>query len=129
MFNNITMITLGVRDLKKATEFYISGLGLPQMAFEGDITFIKLQGAMLALFEINKLADDIGIKNDKSGFAGFTLAHNVKRKEEVDKLYKQAINSGATPVTPPVTKDWGGYSAYFADPDGYYWEIAYNPYF
>lgn len=129
MFDKITMITLGVKDLQKSTEFYIKGLGLPQMPFDGDITFVKLQGTMLALFEINKLAADIGIENTKAGFSGFTLAHNVSSEAEVDKLYEKALAGGATPVTPPVKKDWGGYSAYFADPDGYYWEIAYNPFF
>lgn len=129
MFDKITMITLGVKDLKKSTEFYIDGLQLPKMPFDGNITFIRLQGTMLALYPIDLLAEDIGIPNNKSGFSGITLAHNVSSEAEVDKLYAFAIANGATPVTPPVKKDWGGYSAYFADLDGYYWEIAYNPFF
>lgn len=129
MFDHMTMITLGVKDLKASTDFYVNGLGLPRMPFEGDITFLALKGTMLALFQIDKLAEDIGIHNDKSGFSGVTFAHNVPSEAEVDRLYAYAIAQGARPVTPPVKKDWGGYSAYFADPDGYYWELAYNPFF
>ena len=129
MFDQITMITLGVKDLKKSTAFYVDGLKLPKMPFDGEITFLALKGTMLALYQVDLLAEDIGIKNDKSGFSGVTLAHNVSSEAEVDKAYGFAITHGATPITPPVKKDWGGYSAYFADPDGYYWEIAYNPFF
>lgn len=129
MFDKITAITLGVKDLKRATEFYIDGLKLPKMDWDGDITFIKLENITLALYEINNLAKDIGINNDKMGFSGFTLAYNVPNKEKVDELYAKAIAVGATPITEPVTKDWGGYSAYFCDLDGYYWEIVFNPFF
>lgn len=129
MFDRITMVTLGVKDLKKSTSFYIDGLKLPRMDFEGEITFIALKGTMLALYQIDLLANDIGIKNDHAGFSGITFAHNVLSEAEVDKMYAYAIEHGATPVTAPVKKDWGGYSAYFADLDGYYWEIAYNPFF
>ena len=130
MFAKITTIVLGVKDLKQATDFYVNGLKMSKMEWEGDITFIKLDNLILSLYEINNLAKDIGIKNTKgNGFSGITFAHNVSHKIKVDELYAKAIAAGATPITAPEKKEWGGYSAYFCDLDGYYWEIVFNPFF
>jgi uncharacterized protein len=64
-----------------------------------------------------------------NGFPGFTLAHNVKSKEAVNSVLEQGKEAGATILKPAQDTDWGGYSGYFADPDGYLWEIAWNPHF
>ncbi|MBP0047334.1 VOC family protein [Marinobacterium sp. AK62] len=126
----ISIITLGVDDLDRATRFYAEGLGLPKYVFDGgDISFFSLEGTWLALYPREALAKDIGIAvSDQAGFSGITLAHNVASKSEVDAVLKQAVSAGAVLVKPAAEAFWGGYSGYFQDPEGHYWEVAYNPY-
>ena len=122
------MVTLGVRDLAAATEFYQVGLGLPRREpFDDDITFFELNGSWLGLYPWDKLAEDAVVPENGSGFRGVTLAHNLASKEEVDALMEQAVKAGATLVKEPQDVYWGGYSGYFADPDGHLWELAWNP--
>ena len=123
------MFTLGVNDLQKAIEFYESGLGLPRMKFAGDIAFFTLNGSWLGLYPKHLLAEDAGVSDNGKGFPGFTFAHNVASKSEVDMIFHQALMAGAKKMKPPQDTFWGGYSGYFADPEGYLWEIAWNPHF
>ena len=123
------MITLGVRDLEKAVEFYENGLGLPRMAFEGGVAFFTLNGAWLSLYPWDALAEDAVVDAGGFGFRGITLAHVVSSKEEVRDVLTQAVKAGATPIKPAQDVFWGGYSGYFADPDGHLWEMAWNPHF
>ena len=122
------MITLGVRDLPSATRFY-EGLGFPLEQSTPDVAFFALNGTWLGLFGRDALAADATVPPDGSGFNGITLAHNVSSEDEVDQVTREALNAGARQVKPPQPTDWGGYSGYFADPDGHLWEIAYNPHF
>ncbi len=126
----ISIITLGVDDLERATRFYAKGLGLPKYEFEGgDISFFSLEGTWLALYPRAELAKDIGLPPPtQTGFSGMTLAHNVASKPEVDVILNQAVAAGATLVKAATEAFWGGYSGYFRDPEGHYWEVAYNPY-
>ncbi|MDQ3812396.1 MAG: VOC family protein [Armatimonadota bacterium] len=125
----ISLITLGVFDLARSTAFYRDGLGLPTTGdFEG-VTFFKLKGTWLALYPREDLAADARVSSEGSGFSGFTLAHNVQSKDEVDAVLQQAEKAGAKILKPAQDTDWGGYSGYFADPDGYLWEVAWNPHF
>lgn len=126
----ISIITLGVSDLDRATRFYRDGLGLPEYEFGGGgIAFFCLEGSWLALYPREALADDIGLApSAEGGFSGITLAHNVASKSNVDSVLEQATAAGATLVKPAEEAFWGGYSGYFQDPDGHYWEVAYNPY-
>ncbi|WP_419776774.1 VOC family protein [Malaciobacter marinus] len=125
----ISIITLGVEDLERATRFYGEGLGLPKYDFEGNISFFSLEGTWLALYPKEELAKDIGLAVlPQAGFSGITLAHNVKSKSEVDDVLTQAVSAGAQLIKPAVDVFWGGYSGYFQDPEGHYWEVAYNPY-
>ncbi len=127
---HITIVTLGVEDLQRAIEFYRNGLGFPLMD-EGDtdsIAFFKLEGIILGLYPRDKLAEDITISSEGSGFQGFTLAHNVGSPEEVDNTLAEAVSAGAELVKPGQKVFWGGYSGYFQDPDGFYWEVAHNPF-
>ncbi len=124
----ISLITLGVADLGRATAFYRDGLGWPT---EGDgvgVTFLKLRGAWLSLYPRAELAVDAGVPAEGVGFAGFALAHNVRSREDVDAALQHAQGAGARLVQPARETDWGGYSGYFADPDGFLWEVAWNPY-
>ncbi len=126
----ISIITLGVSDLARSVQFYRDGLGLPLREGSADvIAFFQTRGTWLALFPRGALAADARVTSDGAGFPGFTLAHNVRSREEVDAVLKQAAESGAEIAKPAQDTDWGGYSGYFADPDGYLWEVAWNPHF
>ncbi|WP_288356547.1 VOC family protein [uncultured Cycloclasticus sp.] len=126
----ISIITLGVDDLERATRFYSEGLGLPTHNVEGDnISFFSLEGTWLALYPREELAKDIGLTDSNQvGFSGITLAHNVVSKSDVDAVLDQAVSAGARLIKPALEVFWGGYSGYFQDTEGYYWEVAYNPY-
>ncbi|MFC6673832.1 VOC family protein [Marinobacterium aestuariivivens] len=125
----ITLITLGVADLARAIEFYGKGLGLPVKESTDTVAFFETEGTLLGLFPREELARDIGIEDDGSGFGGITLAHNVESPERVDQVLEEAVAAGATLVKPGQKVFWGGYSGYFRDPDGHYWEVAWNPFF
>ncbi|MCM2395566.1 VOC family protein [Rhizobium sp. S95] len=124
----ISLITLGVADVARSTAFYERlGWGRSSASQEA-ITFIQLKGIVLALFSRAALAEDAGVENTPVGFSGITLAHNVSNPEEVDAVVDFAISCGATLVKKPEKVFWGGYSGYFADPDGHLWEVAHNPF-
>jgi len=125
----ISMVTLGVRDLAAATEFYEKGLGFPRMESEPEVAFFTLNGTWLGLYGLEALAEDAQVSNEGTGFEGFTLAHNVESEKEVDEVVAQAVAAGATLVKQPQKVFWGGYSGYFKDLDGHLWEVAHNPYF
>ncbi len=126
----ISIITLGVTDLPRAVEFYRDGLGLPLYDENTEsIAFFQNRGTWLALYPREALAADVGIDAQGSGFSGVTLAHNVRTREEVDTLLEEAVAAGANLIKPAGDTFWGGYSGYFADPEGYLWEVAWNPHF
>ena len=126
----ISIITLGVTDLARSVEFYRDGLGLVLYDENTEsIAFFQNRGTWLALYPREALAADVGISTEGSGFSGVTLAHNLRSREEVDELLAVAVSAGATLVKPAQDTFWGGYSGYFSDPDGYLWEIAWNPHF
>ena len=125
----ISFVTLGVSDLKRATRFYEEGLGLPRLESPPEISFFDLGKTWLALYPRDLLAADAGFPAAGSGFPGFTLAHNVRSEAEVDKLLEEVTAVGGRMVKRGQPADWGGYSGYFADPDGFLWEVAWNPYF
>ena len=125
---HITIITLGVENLERAVDFYQNGLGFPRMDDSEGIAFFETTGTILALYPRDKLAEDITISPEGTGFQGFTLAHNVDSPEAVDKTLAEAVAAGAELVKPGQKVFWGGYSGYFKDPDGFYWEVAHNPF-
>ena len=126
----ISIITLGVTDLARSVEFYRDGLGLPLVDENTEsIAFFQSRGTWLALYPRESLAADAGVATEGSGFSGVTLAHNVRTREEVDALLDVAVAAGATLVKAAQDTLWGGYSGYFADPESYLWEIAWNPHF
>lgn len=125
----ISMITLGVQDLQVATVFYQHGLGLPRLEFESEgVSFFQLAGAWLSLFPREELAKDAGVDPTGSGFRGLSVAQNVASEKEVDEVLALAVRAGGTLVKAGEKVFWGGYSGYFADPDGHLWEIAFNPF-
>lgn len=126
----ISIVTLGVRDLERAIGFYRDVLHWPlSSAGSGEIAFFRTGGTVLALFPYDELAADANLAPDGSGFGGITLAHNVASKELVNAVLAEVRAAGATILKPATELSWGGYSGYFADPDGYPWEVAWNPFF
>ncbi|MDQ6885998.1 MAG: VOC family protein [Gemmatimonadota bacterium] len=125
----ISFVTLGVTDLERATLFYEGVLRLPRIPTPAGVTFFELGRTWLSLFPRADLAADAGVPADGSGFPGFTLAHNVRSESEVDRLLGEVSAAGGRVVRAGHRADWGGYSGYFADPDGFLWEVAWNPHF
>ena len=129
MEQRITIITLGVSNVEKVTNFYESKFEWKKEASSNEyITFFKLNGILLSLYQNDELAKDATVNPSRSGFKGYTLAHNVHSKEEVDELIENLRAKEVTIVKEPQKADWGGYSSYVSDIDGNLWEIAYNPY-
>lgn len=127
----LTVVTLGVRDLARATEFYSTVFGIkPKPDIEG-VSFFELRGTWISLFPIENLAKDIGedVPVPAPGFNGITLAHNARSREEVISIIAEAKAAGATVVKPPHDTFWGGFSGYFTDLDGYHWEVPWGPMF
>ncbi len=129
MEQRLTIITLGVSDLKKSTEFYQTKFGwkLSQASNE-HISFFTLNGMQLALYGRNELAEDATVPADGSGFKGFTLAYNTRSEEEVDQIIEDLRAKGVDIIKEPQKVFWGGYSSYVSDLDGNLWEIAFNPF-
>lgn len=127
----VSLITLGVSDLDKATAFYAAVLGTPPNRSYDGVTFIELPGTWLSLYPLENLARDIApdVPIDRSGFGGITLAHNARNRGEVRSIMERAASAGGHIVKPAQDTFWGGFSGYFADPDGYFWEVAWGPMF
>lgn len=123
----ITIVTLGVRDLETSLRFYRDGLGLPVRDLYPEAAFFRLGGVTLGLYPRPLLAKDANVPPEGSGFEGITLAHNVRSHEEVERVLGEAAASGGVIVQPLRVANWGGYSGYFADPDGHLWEVACTP--
>jgi uncharacterized protein len=123
---HVSVITLGVSDLARAKHFYGDGLGWPTHAEEGEWICYLLNGGApaLALYPWDALAADARVDPQGSGFGGMTLSYVVRAEDRVDAVLAEAEAAGAKIVKRPAATDWGGYSGYFADPDGYLWEVA-----
>ena len=125
----INMITIGVSDMERAVKFYEKGLGFPRMPFAGGAAFFMLNGSWLSLYPWDALAEDAAVDATGTGFRGTTLAQVVSSKEEVVEVLEQDVQSGGKLIKKAQDVFWGGYSGYFADPDGHLWEVAWNPHF
>ena len=126
MEQRISFITLAVEDVARSRKFYVDGLGWKPM-FENDEVIMLPAGEhlMLSLWSIESFTAEIGTAPAR-GVAPITLAHNCATEKEADNVLTLAASIGAD-VSPAVRREWGGYSGYFSDPDGFRWEIAVNP--
>jgi uncharacterized glyoxalase superfamily protein PhnB len=125
----LTMVTLGVADVARSTAFYEAlGWRRSSSSSQDQITFFKMQGSVLGLYQRDALADDAMVSAEGSGFRGVTCALNCADRDDVDGVYAAWVAAGAEPVKRPEAVFWGGYSGYVADPDGHLWEIAHNPF-
>ena len=130
MNQHLHIITLGVRDFKTSFEFYSKILGWkPTSGSNDDIAFFQAGGVLLAIYPREKLAEDALTSPEGSGFAGITLAYNARSEAEVDEIIRDLKSKSVKIVKEPQKVFWGGYSSYFADPDDYHWDVAYNPFF
>ena len=130
MEQRLSMITLGVADLKTAVAFYEGVVGWNAAPGPSEIAFFDLGGIVFSLYPHDDMAKDMnaaGNVRGDAGYQGFALAYNARSKEEVDSIFAQLRDNGATIVKEPEEVFWGGYSGYFSDPDGHAWEVAYNP--
>lgn len=125
---NISIVTLGVTDLARSTTFYEKLGWTNTTASQEDITFLQGASIVLALYDRQSLADDAHVENDPATFTGVTLAINFDDEEAVDAHFAKALEAGAVERKKPQKVFWGGYSGYFADPDGHLWELARNPF-
>jgi catechol 2,3-dioxygenase-like lactoylglutathione lyase family enzyme len=125
----VSMVTLGVSNLERAVAFYRDGLGWPKSEVGGDeVAFFKTGGVVIALFPRGSLATDAGVDVEHGGYARFSLAHNVTEEEGVDSVLAEAAEAGAT-IVKEAQEIFFGRHGYFADPDGFLWEVAWNPSF
>ncbi len=129
MEQRVSLITLGVADLARSREFYERLGWRRSMANAEGIVFFQTGGMALALYPRHELAKDANISARGDGFSGISLAYNARTRAEVDSVLNEAEAAGAKLVKPAQEAFWGGYSGYFSDPDGFLWEVAWNPSF
>jgi len=129
MDQRISLVTLAVADLDASRRFYLDGLGWEAFIdVPGDVLMIRAgDHLLLSLWVEPHFEAEVGEIRRGPGVAPVTIAHNVAGDAEVDAVLETARAAGADPVVPAVRREWGGYSGYFADPDGYRWEIAFAP--
>jgi catechol 2,3-dioxygenase-like lactoylglutathione lyase family enzyme len=128
----VSLLTLGVSDLEQAVAFYRDGLGWPKSEVGGDeVAFFKTGGVVIALFPRASFAADAGLDVDDVEYGGFSrvsLAHNVAEEGQVDEILAAAAQAGAT-IVKEAQEIFFGRHGFFADPEGYLWEVAWNPSF
>ena len=125
----VSFITLGVSDLARSRAFY-KALGWQESSgSQAEIAFYQAGSVVFGLFQRDALAEDANVPAAGSGFQGFTLAHNVESEDAVIRTLEEAVAVGATLARPAEKVFWGGFRGYFADPDGFLWEVCFNPFF
>lgn len=129
MDQRLSFVTLAVRDLAATRAFYVNGLGwTPALDVPDEVLMIQVgEHVVLSLWSEAGFEGEVGPVRRGPGLAPITLAHNVATREEVDAVLEVARTAGANPVQPAEERVWGGYTGYFGDPDGFRWEIAWNP--
>ena len=127
MTQRLTLVTLGCADLDRSRAFYAALGWTPAREQEG-VSFYQLPGFVLGLFGRDELAEDLGREGATLGTGAMTLAQNFATEAEVDAAFDAALDAGATALKRPEKVFWGGYSGYWADPDGHVWEVAMNPF-
>ena len=129
MDQRVSFITLVVTDLEATRKFYVDGLGWePELHEAGEVLMFRVaEKVVLSLWAESFFVDEVGHHPARGGVPPITLAHNVATRAEVDAVLETARAAGAHPVREAEERDWGGYTGYFADPDGFRWEVAFNP--
>lgn len=127
----ITAITLGVRDVEASRAFYVDGLGFELVnQVPGEIAFVRSgHGQVLALWNVASMPGEYGDVGHGPQAPPMSLGHNTPSAEGVRVLHERALAAGATSISEPQTREWGGTSACVADPDGFRWDFVHNPSF
>lgn len=127
MHQHLQVVSLGVGDVERSRGFYIEGLGWPlALHVPGEVAFVQIgHGLLLSLWALEEMVAESG--EVSGGVPPVTLAHNVTSDVEVESFLELALRSGGTILSPAEVRSWGGVSGYFADPDGFRWEVAHNP--
>lgn len=129
MDQRVSFVTLAVGDLGASHRFYVEGLGWePELHVVGEVLMFRVaEKVVLSLWDVEHFAAEVGGRPAVGGVPPVTLAHNVATREGVDVVLQQAAAAGAAQVGQAEERDWGGYTGYFSDPDGFRWEVAWNP--
>lgn len=127
MEQRLSLVTLGVRDLAASRAFYRRLGWTESPPSNEDVAFFQCGGLVFVLWGRDALVEDAQVGAAGKGFANISLAHNVRTKADVDSTMEEAKKAGATILKPGAEAFWGGYTGYFADPDGFAWEVAWNP--
>ena len=129
MDQRVSFITLVVTDLEATRRFYVDGLGWePVVHVAGEVMMFRVaEKVVLSMWAEAGFVEEVGHAPARGGVPPITLSHNLATTQGVDTVLEQARIAGASQVGEAVQRDWGGYSGYFADPDGFRWEVAYNP--
>jgi catechol 2,3-dioxygenase-like lactoylglutathione lyase family enzyme len=124
----ISFITLAVRDFAATKAFYVDGLGWKPVFDDGDVLMVLAgEHLMLSMWTETSFAAEVGTVGHGDGVPPITLAHNLPERDQVDTVLAESRAAGASFVEDAVEREWGGYSGYFADPDGFRWEVCWNP--
>jgi catechol 2,3-dioxygenase-like lactoylglutathione lyase family enzyme len=129
MDQRLSFVTLAVKDLTASHRFYVEGLGWePELHVPGEVLMFRVaEKVVLSLWDVDHFTAEVGGAPAPGGVPPVTLAHNVATRDGVDVVLEQAAAAGATDVAAGQEREWGGYTGYFADPDGFRWEVAWNP--
>lgn len=129
MDQRLSFVTLAVADLQASRGFYMDGLGwVPELDVPGEVLMFRVaEKVVLSLWDEDRFAEEVGQRPARGTVPPLTLAHNCATRQGVDRVLEQAEVAGATIVSAASEREWGGYSGYFADPDGFRWEVAFNP--
>jgi catechol 2,3-dioxygenase-like lactoylglutathione lyase family enzyme len=129
MDQRLSFVTLAVRDLGASRRFYVDGLGWqPEVDVQGEVLMFRVADkVVLSLWDEEHFTAEVGTAPARGAVPPITLAHNLATPEGVDRVLEQAEAAGASEVRAAEERDWGGYTGYFADPDGFRWEVAHNP--
>lgn len=127
----VTVLTLGVRDVQRSRDFYVTGLGFREIShLPGEILFLQAgYGLMLALWNVASMPGEYGQVGHGPLAPPLAVGHNTASVEEVAELYARALGAGASSISAPMVREWGGISACVADPDGFRWDFVHNPSF
>lgn len=125
----LSIVTLGVASIERSRRFYEALAFKASPASNANVVFFPAGGVVLALYGRAALAEDARVHDTEPGFSGVTLAHNERSEADVERVLAEAVIAGGRLVKRAEHVFWGGYSGYFADPDGHLWEVAYNPFF
>lgn len=128
MRQTISFVTLGVADLERSRRFYRALGWCESSASQPAVAFFQAGSVAFALYGRDALAEDAAVPAAGSGFPAFTLAHNVAGEAEVDATLAEAVAAGGRLVLAGERAPWGGFRGYFADPDGFLWEVCHNPF-